>query len=204
MEERLRMKRRNAVVIGAGFAGLRIACVLANHFESVTIIEKRTIREKKNLQLLLSIQNLSRLQIRENCTVAGLIPSIDQQRILGVVTLCEKSDIMKLRHADFVIDASGKTSCAPKWLQELGYRQSVENLKQWPDRFLVLGDALRTLKANANAGTDNCEAQVSVLDSTLRSSQDLDGLSIQLQKQFVEVISQPRPTGLSGFAERNP
>jgi hypothetical protein len=204
MEERLRMKREHAMVIGAGVAGLQAACVLTKHFESVTIIEKRTIREKKNLQLLLSIQDLSRLKIRENCMVAGLIPSIDKQRILGVMTLCEKSDITKLRHADFVIDASGKTSCTPKWLQELGYGQSVENVKQWPDRFLVLGDALRTLQANANVGRDICEAQAFALDATLRSSEDLSGLSIQLQKKFVEVISQPWATGLSGFVERNP
>ena len=198
------MKREHAVVIGAGFAGLQAAGVLTKHFESVTIIEKRTIREKKNLRLLLSVQDLSRLQIRENCTVAGLIPSIDKRRILGVMALCEKSDIMKLRHADFVIDASGKSSYAPKWLQELGYGQTIENLKQWPDRFLVLGDALRTLQANANAGRDICEAQAFALDATLRSSQDLSGLSIQIQKQFVEVMSKPWTTGLSGFVEQNP
>jgi hypothetical protein len=198
------MKREHALVIGAGFAGLQAACVLTNHFESVTIIEKQTIREKKNLQLLLSIQDLSRLQIRENCMVAGLIPSTDKQRILGVVAHCELSDIMKLRHADFVIDASGKTSSTPRWLMELGYGQNFESFKQWPDRFLVLGEALRTLQVNARVGRDICETQVSALDSILQSSFNLNGLSIQLQKQFVEIIREPLVTGLSGFVERNP
>ncbi|GHO56871.1 FAD-dependent oxidoreductase [Ktedonobacter robiniae] len=190
-------KQRQAVVIGAGIAGLLAARVLAEHYEQVLVVERDALpvqpqpragtpqshhlhrllpRGKMILERLfpgfldgllehgafslehtkslliakdgrttLSTPNLAgkdascsralleweirkRVQARAGVRflthqdVIGLVASSDRKRITGICVrehgqIAERTTIA----ADLIIDASGRSSKLPHWLQELGY-----------------------------------------------------------------------------------
>jgi len=64
--------------------------------------------------------NLRKIQVRQNCTVEGLSASADNLRITGIRVEGEVLD------ADLVIDATGRGSHSPQWLEALGYQKPVE------------------------------------------------------------------------------
>ena len=63
------------------------------------------------------------------CDVEGLITTPDQHRVIGVnvVHRAAEQRAEKLT-ADLVVDASGRGSASPKWLEALGYGRPQENL----------------------------------------------------------------------------
>lgn len=65
----------------------------------------------------LKIPNLT---VIENCVVEGLVASADGRRVAGVRTSHETID------ADLVVDASGRGSHSPAWLESIGYPKPQE------------------------------------------------------------------------------
>ena len=63
---------------------------------------------------------LPNIRARENCQVEGLAATADKSRITGVKTAGE------VLSADLVVDASGRGSQTPHWLEELGYARPPE------------------------------------------------------------------------------
>jgi 2-polyprenyl-6-methoxyphenol hydroxylase-like FAD-dependent oxidoreductase len=59
--------------------------------------------------------------------VEGLVTSPDQKQVLGVrATKRSPENNSEILEADLVVDASGRGSATPKWLESLGYRRPPE------------------------------------------------------------------------------
>lgn len=77
---------------------------------------------------VLAIANVTCL---EQCDVSGFIPSPDRSRITGVsVQHRSEAGRSESLHADLVIDASGRGSRTPKWLESFGYAAPTESSVQ--------------------------------------------------------------------------
>lgn len=63
------------------------------------------------------IQNVA---IIDGCQVAGLLATRDRQRVTGV-RCSDAAGVERELAADFVVDASGRGSRLPAWLEQLGY-----------------------------------------------------------------------------------
>ncbi len=187
--------RSHAVVIGGSIGGLLAARVLADHFQTVTVIERDTFpavgeqrrgvpqgrhthgllasgrqvmeryfpglsnalieagavtgdivqkgrwfhegaclsRFKSGLEGLMMTRpllegtvrarlfQLPNVQRRDNCDAQELVAAEDRSRIIGVRLPGE------IVTADLVVDASGRGSHSPRWLQSLGYPQVHED-----------------------------------------------------------------------------
>ena len=61
----------------------------------------------------------------EECTVTSLMHDSARKRVLGV-HLRHKSGTEEALDADLVVDASGRGTKAPRWLEELGYGRPLE------------------------------------------------------------------------------
>jgi 2-polyprenyl-6-methoxyphenol hydroxylase-like FAD-dependent oxidoreductase len=73
---------------------------------------------------LLSLPNV---QIIENCDVPGLLTSEDKRRITGVRLVRRAAgEAEEMLPADLVVDASGRGSRSPTWLEALGYPKPQE------------------------------------------------------------------------------
>lgn len=185
--------RRHAVVIGASMAGLMSARVLADHFESVTVLERDALPDELeprkgvpqgrqthvlpsrgtgvldklfpgfwqelveqgatpidggndmlwfqnggwkirapgptiygSSRPMLELHARRRLQKAypqvsfRRADVKGLLHDASQRRVTGVRLLAENQQESTLE-ADFVVDASGRGTRTPRWLEELGY-----------------------------------------------------------------------------------
>jgi 2-polyprenyl-6-methoxyphenol hydroxylase-like FAD-dependent oxidoreductase len=67
------------------------------------------------------------VQIRQRCDVVGPDYNHDRSRITGVqVALRDDSDAIESISADLIIDASGRGSRSPAWLEGLGYAKPRE------------------------------------------------------------------------------
>jgi 2-polyprenyl-6-methoxyphenol hydroxylase-like FAD-dependent oxidoreductase len=74
---------------------------------------------------------LARTNVRlvENVRVFGLTASDDHQRVSGVrLSLEQSDDEQESIPADLVVDASGRGSRTPAWLEELGYARPTVDL----------------------------------------------------------------------------
>jgi 2-polyprenyl-6-methoxyphenol hydroxylase-like FAD-dependent oxidoreductase len=75
-------------------------------------------------QRVLALPNVT---LRSACAVQGLLTTPDQKQVTGVQLIDRLSgDQTQSLAADLVIDASGRGSSAPKWLEELGYAKPPE------------------------------------------------------------------------------
>lgn len=68
------------------------------------------------------------IRILDGCGVVGLASTEDRQRVTGVRlrrtdTSDGTIDVNDIMAADLVVDASGRASRSPQWLEELGYRR---------------------------------------------------------------------------------
>lgn len=73
------------------------------------------------------VRSLPNVQIIENVAVTGLASSDDHSRILGVRLVRRTAgDAEETLTADLVVDASGRGSRTPLWLETLGYPQPEE------------------------------------------------------------------------------
>jgi 2-polyprenyl-6-methoxyphenol hydroxylase-like FAD-dependent oxidoreductase len=70
---------------------------------------------------------LSNVEFRERHTIRGLIATPDRARIVGVrVVREEECGDEEILDADLVVDATGRGSRTPAWLEEFGYARPVE------------------------------------------------------------------------------
>ena len=81
---------------------------------------------------------LSNVEFLEGASVTGLLANEDKTQVIGVSARIRNSssddrsvthsngETIRELHADLVVDASGKTSHAPQWLQALGYEPPQE------------------------------------------------------------------------------
>jgi len=68
------------------------------------------------------VRSLANVQIRGGCDAAGLAASPDGSRVTGLRVLDHaKEGSADVLHADLVVDASGRGSRGPQWLEALGY-----------------------------------------------------------------------------------
>jgi hypothetical protein len=81
------------------------------------LLVSRPLLEGVVRQRVLKIPNLTAIQ---NCVVESLVTSDDKRRVTGVRTAHESIS------ADVVVDATGRGSHSPAWLEANGYAKAVE------------------------------------------------------------------------------
>ncbi|MEU1969568.1 FAD-dependent oxidoreductase [Micromonospora sediminicola] len=72
------------------------------------------------------VSQLPNVHFMERHTIAGILASRDHSRITGVRVTSEDNQESSL-HADLVVDATGRGSRTPVWLEELGYDRPRED-----------------------------------------------------------------------------
>jgi 2-polyprenyl-6-methoxyphenol hydroxylase-like FAD-dependent oxidoreductase len=89
------------------------------------LLVSRPLLEAQVRKRLLSLPNI---KIIENCHVLGLLTTPDQTRIVGVRFTHHPSDgsFESTLNADLVVDATGRRSQSPVWLEKLGYEKPQE------------------------------------------------------------------------------
>jgi 2-polyprenyl-6-methoxyphenol hydroxylase-like FAD-dependent oxidoreductase len=94
-----------------------------------TLLVSRPLLEAQVRQRLLSLPNI---KVIENSHVLGLLTTPDQTRIVGVRLTHHQSDesFESALNADLVIDATGRRSASPVWLEKLGYEKPQEEQVQ--------------------------------------------------------------------------
>ena len=74
------------------------------------------------------VATLPNVSFQQGSTVAGLITNPDQTRVIGVRLEARHADHDDILRADFVLDATGRSSHAPQWLTEIGYAAPEETV----------------------------------------------------------------------------
>jgi 2-polyprenyl-6-methoxyphenol hydroxylase-like FAD-dependent oxidoreductase len=90
-----------------------------------TLLISRPLLEAQVRQRLLSLPNI---KVIENCHVLGLLTTPDQTRVVGVRLIHHQADgsSEEALNADLVVDATGRSSQSPVWLEQLGYEKPQE------------------------------------------------------------------------------
>lgn len=85
----------------------------------------RPLLEAQVRQRLLSLPNI---KVIENCHVLGLLTTPDRTRIVGVRLIHHRADESSesALNANLVVDATGRRSDSPVWLEKLGYEPLQE------------------------------------------------------------------------------
>jgi 2-polyprenyl-6-methoxyphenol hydroxylase-like FAD-dependent oxidoreductase len=95
------------------------------HTGLVTVSVRRPVLE---YHLRARVGSLPNVTFREECDIIGLITSADHGRITGVrVRDRAENAVDEMLDADLVVDATGRTSRTPAWLEELGYERPSED-----------------------------------------------------------------------------
>ena len=92
-----------------------------------------------------AVRNLPNVSFVETCSVIGLNTNQDKSRVTGVQLSLDDYEIFENLEADLVVDASGRGSQAPKWLEDLGYAK--------PDQSIIkinVGYTTRTYRRNSS------------------------------------------------------
>jgi 2-polyprenyl-6-methoxyphenol hydroxylase-like FAD-dependent oxidoreductase len=87
----------------------------------IGLLASRPVLEGHVRRRLLALPNVRAI---ENCAVQGLIANDDRSAIKGV--RARIGNIEQIIEADLVVDASGRGSSSPAWLEGLGYAAPVE------------------------------------------------------------------------------
>jgi 2-polyprenyl-6-methoxyphenol hydroxylase-like FAD-dependent oxidoreductase len=66
------------------------------------------------------VTHLTNVRMRQGCDVEGLATTEDHQRVTGIKTVGE------ILQADLVVDATGRGSHSPQWLEAMGYAKPEE------------------------------------------------------------------------------
>lgn len=85
----------------------------------------RPLLEAQVRKRLLDLPNI---KATENCHVLGLLTTPDRTRIVGVrfIDRQAEGDFESALNADLLVDATGRRSLSPVWLEELGYEKPQE------------------------------------------------------------------------------
>lgn len=89
--------------------------------ELIGLLASRPVLEGHVRRRLLALPNVRAI---ENCTVQGLVASVDNAAIKGVRVKVGSNE--QVVDADLVVDASGRGSTSPAWLESLGYARPEE------------------------------------------------------------------------------
>ncbi len=89
------------------------------------LLISRPLLEAQVRKRLLSLPNV---KVIENCHVLGLLATPDPTRIVGVRFIHHRADgsSEEALNADLVVDATGRRSLSPVWLEKLGYEKPQE------------------------------------------------------------------------------
>ncbi len=87
----------------------------------IGLLASRPVLEGHVRRRLLALPNVRAI---ENCAVQGLIASDDRSTIKGV--RAKIGNIEQIIEADLVVDASGRGSSSPAWLESFGYAPPAE------------------------------------------------------------------------------
>jgi 2-polyprenyl-6-methoxyphenol hydroxylase-like FAD-dependent oxidoreductase len=71
-----------------------------------------------------------RVGVRDRCAVVGLIPSRNRRQVTGVEVVRQGEDAVETLPADLVVDASGRLSRLPRWLDGIGIDPPAETRVQ--------------------------------------------------------------------------
>ena len=75
-----------------------------------------------------AVTNLPNVSFVETCSVIALTTSPDKSKVTGVQVSLDDYKIFENLDADLVVDASGRGSQAPKWLEDLGYAKPIQSI----------------------------------------------------------------------------
>ena len=75
-----------------------------------------------------AVTNLPNVSFVETCSVIALTTSPDKSKVTGVQVSLDDYEIFENLDADLVVDASGRGSLAPKWLEDLGYAKPIQSI----------------------------------------------------------------------------
>jgi 2-polyprenyl-6-methoxyphenol hydroxylase-like FAD-dependent oxidoreductase len=90
----------------------------------VGVLVSRPLLEAQVRQRLLSLPNI---KVRENCNVLGLLATEDHSTITGIrFHQRSENNAETSLNADLIVDASGRRSLSPVWLENLGYEKPQE------------------------------------------------------------------------------
>lgn len=67
------------------------------------------------------------ITLMDRCGIAGVTATADRRRVTGVRLLPEDTELPRELEADLVVDATGRGSRLPVWLEELGYHRPPED-----------------------------------------------------------------------------
>jgi 2-polyprenyl-6-methoxyphenol hydroxylase-like FAD-dependent oxidoreductase len=74
------------------------------------------------------VSALSNVEFLEGVTIRGLVATADNSRIVGArIVRDEDGGAEEILEADLVVDATGRGSRTPLWLEELGYERPAED-----------------------------------------------------------------------------
>ncbi|WP_426502228.1 FAD-dependent oxidoreductase [Dactylosporangium sp. McL0621] len=74
------------------------------------------------------VAELSNVEFLEGCTIRGLVTTADRKRVIGVEVLDDgAAAATQVLRADLVVDATGRGSRMPAWLEEFGYARPAED-----------------------------------------------------------------------------
>jgi 2-polyprenyl-6-methoxyphenol hydroxylase-like FAD-dependent oxidoreductase len=92
-----------------------------------------------------AVKNLPNVSFVQTCSVIDLTSSKDKTRVTGVQLSLDDYSIFENLEADLVVDASGRGSQAPNWLEALGYAKPAQSIIK-----INVGYTTRTYRRKAN------------------------------------------------------
>lgn len=90
--------------------------------ELIGLLASRPVLEGHVRRRVLKLANMRAI---ENCAVQGLVADASRDRVSGIRVRIDGKDEETI-NADLVVDASGRGSASPTWLEELGYQRPVD------------------------------------------------------------------------------
>ena len=73
------------------------------------------------------VRSLPGVTLADRCDILGLVSTLDRRRITGArVIRRADGSAEEVLHADLTVDATGRGSRTPRWLESLGYRRPPE------------------------------------------------------------------------------
>lgn len=76
------------------------------------------------------VQKIPNVSFLEERDILGLVTTADKSRVTGVRVQARDSDVDEVLQGDLVVDATGRGSRTPVWLEQLGYEKPVEERKK--------------------------------------------------------------------------